>query len=307
MTDSPPNFRPAKDEPAVLSPDLLAFVDAARNMPVPEVRVTADAIHRGAKTRRQQTALRIGLGTVAALAAAILVIITAGGPETPPPNPNGNVAERNAPRQAVTEKQVPVAAKTLAPGIEVTRSDGGELAIEVHSTHRLELGEGSYRIQVDQGLGQPLTVTVGEQTLELVHGVVHTQVSGQVFEAALELGEARWVYKGERTKLATKSGMQPPARQLVRRAEAAMNRGDQPAAIDTLERLQAAYPSHQATTTGMLDLARLYRISGQQAMARCTYMRLLDRPSAASFRNEIEVALAGLGPGAGCEVHKNSP
>jgi len=272
-------------------------------MPVPETRVTADAIHRGAKARRRQTSLRIGIGAVAAFAAAVTVVITAGTPK--PTAPTQAASEVTG--QTVVEKPAVPPALTLAPGIQVTRVDGGERALEIRSKHRIELGEGRYRIEVADKTNRPLTVTVGEQTLELVHGVVHTQVSGQVFEATLETGEARWVFKGERTQLSTGSGLHPSAMQLVRQAEEAMGRGDRPTAIDTLERLQRAYPSHQATTTGMLDLARLYRASSQPAKARCTYKRLLDRPSAAAFHREVKIALDGLGPGAGCDATTAAP
>ncbi len=292
MTEIQPDFRPSRDEPAVLSPELEIFVAAARSTPVPEVRVTIDAISRGVEQRRRRR--RFGVGASIAAAAALVLVVATQFPEK-----TGEVAPE-VDEATVAATTVAASQKTsLHAGITVRRLDGAD-PVYVQSTYAVELGQGHYRVEVRSPLKQAIQIRAGEQTLELVHGVIDARVSGQRFEAALESGVAHWVAEDVRTPVPVQTNAEVSPEALVRRADRAMAAGTPTEAIAALERLVATYPHHPATTTGMLDLARLYRRSEQPAQARCMYTKILDRPAAKAVHPEVQAALERLGPGAGC-------
>lgn len=286
MNDVHTNFRPADDEPAVLSPALLEFVEAARNMPVPPTKVTIASIREGVEqqTRRRRYKLVAILGAAAAL---VMVVLNSGG--TP------GVSTDTAPiaeRHEVGSTDSP----TLGADIRITPLAGAE-PVQVQDSRSVALGEGHYRVEVDKGQ-PPVTVRRGKRSLELVHGVIEARVSGQRFEAELQTGVAHWVTDAGQTPLSVHTNDPPDL--LVRRAEQHMAAGAPKQAIATLEQLVASYPEHPSVTTAKLDLGRLYRQTDQPAKARCIYTKLRNNPAAKAVRPEVDRALARLGTGPSC-------
>lgn len=60
------------------------------------------------------------------------------------------------------------------------------------------------------------------------------------------------------------------------------------------------YPRSSAARAGMLDLARLLKVSGQRGRAGCAYQLYLERWPTNHLRPEIERVLEGSGRGPDC-------
>lgn len=289
---------PDHDEPAVRSPELRRFVDAARAAPTPVLRVTPEAVFAGFEARKRGQK-RLALGLALAAAAAIALVSARPWKALSRPVPIEPVASNMV-------EQSPDPVPALAEVVRVAAVEGPAPA--VRGAWKVELAPGRYDIEVGAHAGpEVLRVTTPDGALEIAHGVVHVVIAGARTEAALRTGVATWVTPdGARTPLDIAEADEPidlalgPA-ELARRADKQLAAGRRDAAAATLRRLVVGHPESPQARTALLDLARLHRDRGRTDEARCAYALYLERyPAKAQLAGEVEAALARLGPGKPC-------
>lgn len=292
-----PDIRPPDlDEPAVRSPELRRLVAAARAAPDPVLRVTPEAVFAGYEAaHRARRRLGLGLGLAAA---AVLALVSL--------RPWSLLQKTGPTDPVVAHMSTPTPTTALAEPVRVTATEGPAPA--VRGPWELELAPGRYEIAVaEHPGGELLRVDTPAGAIEVAHGLVAVVVAGTRTEAALRAGVASWIAPdGARTPLALqelqdRSEKTPTPAELARRADELLGAGRADAAIDVLGRLVTAHPDSSPARAALLDLARLLRAEGRTDEARCAYALYLERyPAKEQLAEEVEAALARLGPGRAC-------
>ena len=327
-----PDIRPAETgTPAIHSPELQRFVDAARAQrlpPLAPVSAGFDRMHAGfqaaraAQTRRR--AAYGGLALAAGLAALVLTRVDLG--PTRIAGPEGHVAQDMS-QEPAANTAVP-RAPMLAPGVRVV-ADADTPSPTVLGPWEVGLAPGRYAVEVDEHPGPELLRARSQGgTVELHHGRVEIVVAGSATEASLREGVATWVAAdGTRRELAPVAAPtpdepaappevtdgvddpsdpqaipgQPDVRLLARRADELLTAGKRGPAIRVLTQIVTQHRNTPAARGALLDLAPLLKADGRVDEARCAYRLYLDRyPGKPQLADEVEKALARLGDGPEC-------
>lgn len=301
---------PSQDEPAVTSPALQRLVDAAREQPLPPLRVDADAVYRGytAARRGQRRALAgAAVGLLAAAGVAALVLVRPGLGEAPPTGPSGQVAQHMAPGPDAPRAAVP-RPPSLAAQVHIA-AEGDTPGPTVLGPWSVGLAPGNYDVAVDDHAGdEVLRARSAGGSVELHHGRVHIVVGADHTEARLVEGEATFIAPlGERRPLTRDEPVpadipaEPDAPTLARRAEAQLTAGKRDAAIKLLTQLVTGHPQHSAARSALIDLGGLLKAEGRPDEARCAYRMWLARYGArAQLADDVQKALGRLGDGPAC-------
>lgn len=296
---------PDRDEPALTSPELRRLVEGVRAAPPPVLKASADAVFAGFEARR--AARRRGLGVLALAAAAALALLALRPwAMSSSPGPSEPVA-RNTSTASPALPGPP--APALAAAVHLERAEGPPPL--VRGAWALDLAPGSYTLRVDEHPGaEPLRVATPTGTLEVRHGRVELVVAAAASVATLRSGVALWLAPGgARRELALdepvssdlSSASDDPSA-LARRADERLAAGERDAAIALLRRLVLDHPDSPPARAGLLDLARLLRAAARLDEARCAYALYLARyPEREQLADEVERALARLGPGPACD------
>lgn len=302
-----PDLRPIDpDEPAVTSPALRRFVDAARAAPPPPVRVRVDAVLAAAEARRRGR-VRALVGGVAA-AAAVLALVAAWPKMSHETGAIGPVA-RDMTDESYKSAPAPStpAPPALAAAARVVAEDGPAPAIR--GPWDVDLAPGRYTITVDEHADpELLRVRAAGGVVEVSHGRVQLTVAGDRVELALREGVATWVAPdGDRRPLVVEVEDVPPdsstptPAELARRADEQLAAGKRDAAAATLRQLVTGHPTSPQARTGLLDLAGLLKADGRADEARCAYTLYLARyPGQEQLAGEVQRALDRLGAGPAC-------
>lgn len=299
-----PDLRPPDhDEPAVRSPELLRLVQAARSAPAPVLKVSSDAVFAGFQARRRDARrLYVGVGLAAAAAVALLWA-----------RPSF-MSSRTGTLEPVATNTVVEAAHTAPPALAATVrvvAEEGPPAV-VRAPWQVELADGRYDVTVAAHAGpELLQVDTAGGTVEIAQGRVVIVVAGTRTEALLRTGVATWIAPdGARTPLAVApvgdddETLDPAAgpSELARHADALLAAGRRDAAIRVLDRLVSAHPDSPPARAALLDLARLLKAAARTDEARCAHALYLERyPGKEQLADEVEAALARLGPGPACD------
>ena len=310
------------DEHFPRSPALGELVAQVRATQPPSVSVTLDDVRTELATATASRRWKVAGVAMAAAAAVALVFALDGGDTTPPAatvvahggvTPNVSEAEApahtpeppaaSAPARSLVEAPAapsasgalepssaavdPATAIQLAPGVTINTESGP--APVVVSAWTVEVAGGVYRISTPVQAESALSVHHDERVL-----VVQANTSVVLSDGDLEIerGAAAW--------RADVRPAHPDAKTLTARAEAAMARGENAAAIRALRSLARHYPRAPGTHAGLIDLARLLNNSGSPDRARCAYKVALKRWPHASTAPDIKRALARLGDGPNC-------
>ncbi|MDC0675858.1 tetratricopeptide repeat protein [Nannocystis radixulma] len=290
---------PAPDEPAVRSPELLRLVQAARSAPAPVLKVSSDAVFAGFQARRRDSRrLYVGVGLAAAAAVALLWAR---------PSFMSSKTGTLEPVAATTVEAAHTAPAALAASVRVVAEEGPPTV--VRGPWQVELADGRYDVTVAAHAGpELLQVDTPGGTVEIAQGRVVIVVAGTRTEAELRTGVATWIASdGARTPLAVPpaadDALDPAAgpSELARHADALLAAGRRDAAIRVLDRLVSAHPDSPPARAALLDLARLLKAAARTDEARCAYALYLERyPAKEQLADEVEGALARLGPGPAC-------
>ena len=293
---------------------LQVLVEAARNQPIVETGVSADAVLAGMERARSRSLVRrsLILSSALAVAASTVAVVSVssllGGSEQSPMRAAG-VEDKPTDAQAVPETPPP----RLASAVSLRTN----AAVEIHGPWSIALGEGEHELAMRSTPGRSLRVTLPDRELELVEGRALVQVVEGSSVVRLEVGVAAWIGPGEQrtlisverselevptkaTSANTRDPRPPSAAQLAREAEARLAAGKTGAAIAILRQLVATHPRASPTRAGLLDLARLLRKTQQVDAARCAYTVYLQRWPGSAVDAEVRSQLAQLGEGPGC-------
>jgi hypothetical protein len=298
---------PSQDEPAVTSPELQRLVDAARDVPLPPLRVDADAVFRGYTTAKQGQR-RVGAAAACLLAAGVAAFVLTRPAPAPAPStgPSGQVAQHMAPGPDAPRTVVP-RPPVLADPIHIV-AEGDTPSPTVLGPWSVGLAPGSYAVEVEDHPGDDvLRARSAGGTVELHHGRVQILVGADHTEAQLVEGVATWVAPlGERRPLTkaepvpSDTPAAPDASELARRAEAQLTAGKRDAAIKLLSQLVTQHAHHPAARSALIDLAGLLKGDGRTDEARCAYRLWLARYAHAQLEGDVQKALDRLGDGPAC-------
>lgn len=307
-----------KDEPAVTHPVLRTMVEAAAQQSAPRLRLDASTLTATWLERREKRRRAVGFALAAGLGALALASLY--GRQAAEPTPARGSAdavavtspEREAPEAPVIAApvpDVPAAAPTLAAAVRVAAEPvDTEVDYDITGEWSLELRGGGLRVEVDDTAAAPLRIALPDGALEIRTGVTIVQVAGSVATIAVQSGSAvRIEADGTRHELrpghasaGPRDAARPSASELAALAEDRIAAGDRTGAIKHLRMLVRRYPSSAPARTGLIDLARLLKATGQKDEARCAYRLWLARNPRAALRSEVERAADGLGDGPAC-------
>lgn len=306
-------------EPSVRHPLLQEIVAEARARPLPALRVDADRVREqwlAQRRSRRWTLLASAAAVVLAVGAVRLgtSLIEAGSPESPTPQLAAQVVEPapiessiEPPLQPVTKQATPAP----EPAIEVVRLAEGVVIDPVGdhvdvpvivSTWEVQVAAGQYHVEVPVEAVSTLRLVLEHHRLEIEPGTALDVIAGDPPQVLVSRGRARLI-----DVHGTARDFGPPstetastATELARRAEAQMARGDTRGAMRTLEQLVKRHPRTSPAKSGLLDLARLRKVSGDEARARCAYELYLERWPSSPLRADVERAVQGLSSRRGC-------
>ncbi len=328
----PDSFRP-RDEPVAVHPALRPFVDAARQQPIVEPRVSAFEVQRAwaqQQRERKQSRRSLGVGVTLGLIAAAVVAAIA----LPLLSSNEPALERGA---AKVEHDASLEAGAspsetsvtddlqIADGHDVAAGETWQLSPMIHLRSEpdaeppqvlgpwsIALGEGKHEVEFEDGAEHPLQIQLAGlpgRHLELVHGTLRVEIVQGTPAVHLYNGVAAWIDEdGTRTEIQVQrieldspdAEREPTAAELAREVERKLSKGDRDAALAGLRQLIKKYPRSTQARTGLLDLALLERTSGNRDAARCAYQLFLERWPESSLRGEVETQLERLGEGRSC-------
>lgn len=327
-----PDIRPAETgTPAIHTPELQRFVDAARELQLPPrapFGAEFDRLHAGFQAARaaqnRRRAVYGGLALAAGLGALLLTRVDLGPPPTT--GPSGHVAQGMSQEPAANTPAPPAA--MLAPGVRVI-ADADTPSPTVLGPWDVGLAPGRYAVEVDEHPGpELLRARSPGGTVELHHGRVEIVVAGSATEATLREGVATWIAPdgtsrelvapvaaltpddtaiepepapGEDTTDAHAIPGEPDVRLLARRADELLTAGKRGPAIKVLTQIVTQHRNTPAARGALLDLAPLLKADGRVDEARCAYRLYLDRyPGKPQLADEVEKALGRLGEGPAC-------
>ena len=321
-----PDFRPSDEEPAVIHPTLRAMVDAARRQPAPQIELDEETLHEQWLLHRARRRNALGLGLGFAAAASLAMLLVRPGSVDEPVESRGvgpAVAEvASAARKDPRERSTGLGSKpeadpsseviagdalaaaeptpTLASTIEVLALEESGAAPKVLGPRHLELPDGRWSLRNPDD--SAVTVTAGDQVLELRGGQIHVEVAGDVARVEVRSGEVVR-FDAEGRSLATPSvdpKSTPSADVLAREAEAHLLAGRRRQAIKSLRRLVSSHPRSSATPAALIDLGRLLERVGRHDEARCAYATFMVRWPQHNLLGDVRRAHDALGDGLDC-------
>jgi hypothetical protein len=289
-------------------PALRGFVMAARNQPIAQTRVTAEAVAAGLEHQRRRTQARRTtlLSATTALAATVIAgallwpLLSARDSQAPAHGERAEgLAESGGEADAANRP-------ALASAIRLRSSE----PVEVRGPWSIRLASGTHELEVDRTADRALSIELPERQLELVEG--HMTISFVDGGAAVRLhtGVAAWVGEQDRhtsirvEALELESDLPEPseasAAELARKAERLLAAGRKHETIEIYQQLVRKHPRAAPTRAAVLDLARLLRNDGRKHEARCAYRLYLERWPSSPVRGEVESQLERLGSGPAC-------
>ncbi len=312
--DRQPND-PLADSPA----GLRRFVEAAREQPVVETCVTADAVAAGLEhQRRRAQSRRIVLLSASMAVAASLVAVGLVWPLLSARDDERSVEPIERHATATVEREPPAIpsedAQALASAVRLRST----AAVEVRGLWSIALHDGVHEIEVDAVAGHALTIALPGRTLELVEGSLTIELADGDAAVHLHTGVAAWVDEhGGRTKIRVErfdldgapeadadpnepAPTPPNAAELARAAEQRLAAGQRDQAVAIYRQLVRKHPRASQTRGAVLDLARLLRAAGRKDEARCAYHLYVERWPNSAVRSEVESQLERLGAGPDC-------
>ncbi len=328
MSTIRPEFSPSTQEPAVMHPQLLQMVEAARSQPMPEVAVDAETLHAAWKQRKRSHRTVLGSLVVAAAAAAIVTLAVPWSSSSTPSSDSSAALESIAVAPTVAQEatvsvdttpateladSVASAPPILSESITVQALEPSSVQPEVLGAHHLRLPTGWWSI--DSVAAEPVQIEVGEQRLEIQRGHVQVRVAAeavvdtQVLRGALvhlssdgrvvaRSGPSQTADAGPASaERATRRPARPGPDALAQEADEHLAAGRRGRAIKSLRRLVTQYPRSAAAPTALIDLGRLLDRAGRDDEARCAYGLFLQRWPQLSSAGEVRRAREALGEG----------
>lgn len=309
---------------ATTPPELMRFVEAAREQAVVTTNVTAEAVLAGLEQQRRRAQARrtLTLSATVALAASLVAVglvwpmLSAREAQDPPVALDHGSGQLDQFGQAAGHVDTGEP-NTKAPELDHLASAVSlrtNTTVEVRGPWSIALDEGVHELEVEATPGRALRVSLPDRELqlELIEGEATIEVIQGTAAVRLHNGVAAWVSEdGQRTVMSVEhvelqapdtpaDGTQASATELAREAELLLAAGKPNKAALVLRRLISAHPRASQTRTGLLDLARLLRNARREDEARCAYALYLRRWPDSAVDSEVRSSLERMGPGPEC-------